>query len=273
MRVAALSSLVAGLSACSACGGASPRQDRAAPPAAGAAGAASAAGAAGAAGAAEADDDAASEEGDEALPVAVGTSPTLLAEIDRELAAVKSTTYSHRLLIDEGAGRFEYDCSGFVGYALRRVRAGALEPIPHPGKRRPLAAHFQAYFALLGEGGGAVPGGGRWERVARVAEIAPGDVIAWKKPASSRSRNTGHVLVARGAARPDPGRPGTLLVDVADSTAIAHGVEDARRLHKTSGLGTGTIGLVVDASGEARAYRWSPGGPPKETAIAIGRLR
>jgi hypothetical protein len=50
-------------------------------------------------------------------------------------------------------------------------------------------------------------------------------------------------------------------------------VEDARRLHAKRGLGKGTIGLVVDASGEARAYRWSPGGPPKETAIAIGRLR
>ena len=42
------------------------------------------------------------------------------AEVDRVLADTKSSHYSHKKHVDEEEGVFDFDCSGFVVYALTR---------------------------------------------------------------------------------------------------------------------------------------------------------
>jgi hypothetical protein len=71
--------------------------------------------------------------------------------------------------------------------------------------------------------------------LARVDALGPGDVVAWQATESP------HALASR--------HPGT------------------------SGLGTGTTGLVVDGSGAPTAFYWRGGVSPqaKRTQIALGR--
>src|SRR5580698_3792813 len=67
-------------------------------------------------------------------------SDALHAEAVRELGAVKFSVYAHRTRIDETNGTFEYDCSGFVNYALSRTNPGALETLRRAGRDRPTAS-------------------------------------------------------------------------------------------------------------------------------------
>jgi hypothetical protein len=223
-------------------------------------------------------DHAAGVEGDEpalpaAPPAAAGpkdTAASLVAEADRELRAMRSSAYEHHTAIDESAGSFVYDCSGFVDYALRGAAPAAFAELTQATVRRPLARHFEGFFA------GIAPGTkrGHWARVARVGDLRPGDIIAWLQPADSTSKNTGHVLVVHGAPRPDDTAPGAFLVPVVDSTALKHGAQDSRAASGATGLGTGSIVLLGDASGAPAAFRWSTGRKSRirETAITLGRL-
>src|SRR4051812_8581746 len=71
----------------------------------------------------------------------VATSPDaapLAIEARRELAAMQTSHYQHPTDIDEETGSFDFDCSGFVDYALRRVLPEALAALPVT-KKRPLA--------------------------------------------------------------------------------------------------------------------------------------
>jgi hypothetical protein len=116
---------------------------------------------------------------------------------------------------------------------------------------------------------------GRWQRVGRVEDLRPGDVVAWLKPADSRSKNTGHTVIVHGPVVSDPGRPGAFLVPIADSTARPHVPGDARATAHETGLGLGEIVLVADAAGAPVGFRWSRGQKSREksTTIALGRLR
>ncbi len=103
-----------------------------------------------------------------------------------------------------------------------------------------------------------------------VQDIAPGDVIAWVRPADSKSRNTGHTLVARGAPRKLA--DGGFEVDIIDSSGLPHDRADSRRASGATGIGTGVIVLVPDAAGAPVGFRWNPGGRIRTTAVSIGRL-
>jgi hypothetical protein len=70
-----------------------------------------------------------SEEGEAALPPVEEHAGSLYDEAQRELAAMRESTYTHQLAIDEKTGRFDYDCSGFVSYALSRVDRSALAQV------------------------------------------------------------------------------------------------------------------------------------------------
>lgn len=100
----------------------------------------------------------------------------------------------------------------------------------------------------------------------------PGDIVAWLKPADVSTKNTGHIMIVR--ARVSRDRPGQIAVPVIDSTSVRHGTSDSRYRTQSTGLGTGTIYLTVDASGAPRGYLWSHGSKSHEhaTAIALGRL-
>ena len=199
------------------------------------------------------------------------TAATFVAETDRELRAMRSSAYEHHTSVDEGAGSFQYDCSGFVDYALRGAAPAAYAELTGATVRRPLAKHIEGFFASLPAGGAPR---GHWARVGRVADLRPGDIIAWLQPADSSSKNTGHVLVVHGPLRPDDTAPGAFLVPVVDSTALKHGAQDSRAASGATGLGTGSIVLLGDGSGAPVAFRWSTGRKSRvrETAITLGRL-
>ena len=193
----------------------------------------------------------------------------LLDEGQRELGTLRTTRYDHRLAVEEREGRFDFDCSGFLDYALSRVDPEALKfvPVTSKTKKRPLAQDFYALFDGLGEGGR-----GPWRPVRHPRNLKPGDIVAWLKAPESDSHNTGHVMLVREHAYPNPGRSDEILVPIIDSTMSPHG-EDSRPKGRT-GLGTGLIGILVDGDGRPLAYRWK-GGQSKqavETGIAFGRL-
>jgi cell wall-associated NlpC family hydrolase len=215
---------------------------------------------------------------DSALGIAIADPPQpsdeptgadlLLAEARRQVAAMRQSKYTHSTYVDEGAGTFNYDCSGFVGYALQRAVPEAFFTLQDATVNRPVAASFEAFFASL-EREGPV---GRWRSVRRVADLAPGDVIAWLQAPSVPSSNTGHVVIVR-----EPPRRSTASewrIAITDSTASPHGASDSRAEDDATGLGTGSIVLVTDDAGAPRAYRWSlwSQSPIVETEIALGHV-
>ncbi|WLT31105.1 hypothetical protein [Geothrix sp. PMB-07] len=209
-----------------------------------------------------------------ALLLAAPTPPSaramrLLHEGQRELKALRQGSYDHRVAVDEAAGRFDYDCSGFLHYALGRVdpEAQQLLPITSKSKKRPLAQDFHAFFKSLGEAGQ-----GPWKRVLHARNLKPGDIVAWLKAPDSDSHNTGHVMLVREHAYPNPDRRDEILVPIIDSTMSAH-AQDSRAKGET-GLGQGLIGILVDGEGRPLAYRWKGGESKRavETDIAFGRL-
>jgi hypothetical protein len=216
------------------------------------------------------------DEGDEppmtpasAPPAAGSARPALLAEVNRELRAMKTTAYVHHTHVDEASGTFDYDCSGFFDYALSRAVPEAFAPLQASTPRRPRSSEIVAFLESIPPGSAR----GRWQRVARVADLTPGDVVSWLKPPDSRSKNTGHTMIVRAAVSPDPDRPGAFVVPVFDSTARPHGAADARAINRGTGLGEGAIVLVTGAAGEPVAFEWSPGGREKETTIVLGHVR
>ena len=81
--------------------------------------------------------------------IAAGASePNLLSEGKRELAAVKESFYQHKTDVNESVGRFYFDCSGFLSYALKRVAPEAYSEIPisRSREKRPLAHDFYKFF-------------------------------------------------------------------------------------------------------------------------------
>jgi hypothetical protein len=190
----------------------------------------------------------------------------LLGEVQRELSAMKKTHYQHTTAVDEAVGKFYYDCSGMVDYALDRVLARDAQQLPTSTSKRPLAGDIERF--LHNAAGRPVQG---WQAVTRVDQLGPGDLVDWLVTEDSTTGDTGHVMVVLGAPKPNPARDGEWLVQVADSTLSPHAL-DSRHPGET-GLGTGTIGLVVDANGGPLAFYWKGGVSEhaKSTEIALGR--
>ncbi len=224
------------------------------------------------------DESSSGEEGDDETVTPTGSPPregaagaALLGEVDRELSVMRESTYSHATHVDETTATFDYDCSGFLTYALSRAVPDAIAAVRATTSRRPRSAEFVAYLQSIPIGKQK----GRWGRIGRAADLEPGDVIVWLKPADSRSSNTGHTMTVHGAPTADPNHAGELVVPVADSTASAHGSGDTRAAAHRTGLGQGEIVLVTDADGAPIGYRWSRAATSrvKQTTIMLGRLR
>ena len=194
-------------------------------------------------------------------------SAALVQEVQRELKAMRVTRYQHTTSVDENSGSYFYDCSGLLDYAMGRVRPADLKPIPRTNAR-PLAGDIEGYLhrGLTG----AIEG---WQALARVDALGPGDVVAWQATEDSTTGDTGHVMVVLQAPTRNSARAAEWLVRVADSTLSPHALDS--RHTGTTGLGTGTIGLVVDQSGAPTAFYWRGGVSPqaKPTQIALGHPR
>jgi hypothetical protein len=188
--------------------------------------------------------------------------PRLLAEVEHEYRTMTVTRYQHHTQVDATAGRYFYDCVGFVAHALRESDPTAIATVRRlfaiTPNRVPAPARFVAVFTATG------PEPAGWQRVTRLADARPGDVLAWSYDHPARSN--GHAAVL--ASTPRPGGRDSYLVDVWDSTATPHGPHDTRIANpvnlpaangQASGLGRGTIRVDVDhRSGSVRAVHWTP---------------
>jgi hypothetical protein len=192
-------------------------------------------------------------------------SQRIFDEACRILNSTKKTEYKHKTAIDEENGVYNCDCSGFCGYILSRTVAKDDPQGPlGDGKRRPRARDFEIAFA-------AAPttpnGAGRWQRIERLADARPGDIIAWRHEVD-RPNNSGHVVIV--AEKPVVEKDGLVRVVMIDSTTKPQ-VDDTRA-KGTSGIGRGTMWFAVDDVGRPTAYvRGSRIAKPKSEAIAIGR--
>jgi hypothetical protein len=191
-----------------------------------------------------------------------------LDEVRAQLDTMRSTRYQHTTAVDAERGAYFYDCSGLIEYALARSVPEALRVLPTSTKARPLAVDIA--FHLLRA---PTHPGDPWLGVPTAAELEPGDLIAWVTPKESSSRNTGHVMVVTDPPARRPGRGDEWLVEIADSTSTPHSGDS--RHDGCTGLGSGTVGLVVDTAGRPTAYRWRGGESPNapRTLVALGRLR
>lgn len=189
----------------------------------------------------------------------------LLHEAERELARMNSSHYTHRTSIDEENGTYDYDCSGFVGYALSRADPCAFRVLLHT---RPDAGNYYYHLVQFGP----APGNGGWMRVSTPLELRPGDIIVWLKPDESDAKSTGHIMVVAEEPLRNPERSGEVLVRVIDSTTSAHA--DDTRGSGRNGLGKGTIGIMTDSSGPPTGYYWRGGvsSVMQETDMVFARI-
>ncbi len=192
-------------------------------------------------------------------------SKLLLNKAEREFSGMTSSKYTHITYVNENSGTYNYDCSGFVGYALSRAVPGAFNVLQN---KRPVAEDFYNYIAQCGP----TPGGGGWMKVSTPLELLPGDIVVWLKPDASNSTSTGHIMIVTGVPVKNPKRTGEVLVQVIDSVESGH-AKDTRGTGKT-GLGKGTFGIMTDSSGLPTGYYWRGGESTllQKTKIVFARI-
>ena len=187
----------------------------------------------------------------------------LLAEATRVLETMTASSYSHKTHV---AGTvYDLDCSGFVDYLLARVDLAALAELRAASVKRPLAKHFVQFLS-------AGPARSSWQRVTRIEDLTPGDIVTWDKPEDVVSTNTGHVMIV--SASPEHRKESLWAVPIIDSSAAPHGNGDARKRSQATGVGRGVVLLEADASGAPIAYHWSELRSSRRhaTRIALGRV-
>jgi len=186
--------------------------------------------------------------------------------LGRVSETMTSTQYSHGLRVDERKGIYEFDCSGMTQWVLRKAAPRAAAASAWGVQHRPLARDYQRRIASIAPG---KPRHG-WQRVERVVDAQPGDVIAWLKPDIIDSKNTGHVAFVVLPPVRVPDYDNAYLVRIADSTSLLH--DEDTRVGRT-GFGFGTILLLTDPeTGVPVAYGWvGLRWRAFETKIAIGR--
>lgn len=220
------------------------------------------------------------------LPVPWDATPAL-AVIRGAWENARTTAYHAVTHVDESRGDYRFDCSGFAHWVLKQSHPVAARWLAQGLPHRPLARDFQRRVARIAAD---KPRGG-WDRVERVADIRPGDVIAWIKPSEIESPNTGHVVFAMLPPEPVTSGSNTYLVRIADATRLWHaddtrnwrgssarrqvplGLNTADESPNDQGLGFGTISLVADpVTGRPLQYGWvATQWRTFETEIAIGR--
>ena len=236
-----------------------------------------------------------------ATPIPAAPLSPLASEAGREASSLRSSTYTHDVAVDEKAGSFNFDCSGFVAYLLSKVSPAALAQVStfshiSPAVTaiatvgtgaRPTAGDFEAFFAHLGAGTD-----GLFTGVVRESQIQAGDFIAWTNPPGTNGDDTGYVAVMTGkpltpaanspsegdvTCGPAPDGMMEAVVSVVDSTQTLHGSDDSRvadpRVTNKGGLGHAQLVLLM-RDDVVIGYRWSQADctfefPP---GIAVGHL-
>ncbi len=192
--------------------------------------------------------------------------PAILARAHRILATMKDTVYQHTTDIDESAGEYHCDCSGLVGWILKKELPQHYKAVEFPAKfRRPRACEFEDAFAAAPT---SPQPGKLWMKIETVADARPGDLIAWKKDPMPATGSTGHIVIVDAA--PWKVADDIYAVTIIDSTTGPHD-NDTRKADET-GVGRGTIFIKVDSAGRpiSRAGKSSKG-PFIAFPMSIGR--
>jgi hypothetical protein len=197
----------------------------------------------------------------------------ILESVARIAEGLRASKYNHATIVNEREGRYEFDCSGFVTWVLRRTAPGAHAALlARSLKQRPLARDYYWEIAKAPAGDKA-PRGVR--RIPRIDEAQAGDIVAWLKPELLRhSPHTGHVGFLLERPRAVPELENAFVVRIADASSYQHD-EDDRVGSGRTGFGSGVILLVADPqTGQPKQYGWFGvrSAYVFETPIAIGRV-
>ena len=186
-------------------------------------------------------------------------------EAFRIIKNARHTNYQHNIFIDEAAGTYDVDCSGFVSYILGRVAPAHLNLIPFGvSDSRLLAQDYYTFFSLLPK---ETTDG--WRQILYLRDVRRGDLIAWPLPPPNP--DTGHVFVV--AADSVAVDASTLAVMAYDASDIPH-YDDSRGPGKQfqTGVGSGTFHLQINPAGAPVAFQFDAGDPMVPDSIAIGRV-
>jgi hypothetical protein len=175
----------------------------------------------------------------------------LFNEAEHILSIMKSSKYQHVTHIDEANGIYDFDCSGFVDYALQQTLPDTLAVIKYEANpfNRPRAQDYYYHFANRE----LADSGHEWHSILRPPDLLPGDVVAWLRSPNSDSDDTGHVMIVRSSPIADPNRPNEILVAITDSTRSPHALDS--RANGVTGIGTGAISIVMNTTGSAVGFR------------------
>lgn len=186
-------------------------------------------------------------------------------ETRRILANINKTIYQHSTAINEEQGIYRCDCSGLGLYILNQTvaRNDPRGPLGD-GRKRPKAVHFENAFAAAST---EPNNAGRWQRIERLLDARPGDIIAWRRP-KRMPGHTGHVVMVD--QTPVKEASGVVRVVVIDSTTRPHA--DDTRSSGITGIGRGTLWFTIDADGRPVGHiRGAADNEPVIEPIAIGR--
>jgi hypothetical protein len=188
----------------------------------------------------------------------------VLAEARRIVADAKESHYQHETHVDQAAGIYDVDCSGFLCVILKDVLPKHYEAVPAgKGHARPLALQFYEFFTAAGEKGDK-----GWKEIKQLKHAKPGDVLVWRLEEQVKGKDTGHVMIVDEAPVEDG--KGIYRVVVLDSNLSPH-ADDTRKEGQT-GVGKGTMWFVVDEEGKPVGYHWKlKNGKLHDMQIAIGR--
>lgn len=190
----------------------------------------------------------------------------VLAVVDAIRGSLRASKYQASTVVRVDEGIYDWDCSGMAAWILRRAAPLALKALR---SSRPVARDFVAAI----ERAPTTRARAGWQRIARIEDVMPGDVFAWRRPRGLPSKNTGHVGFVLDRPLPVPGLPRGWAVRIADSTSSYH-QDDARAADDDGGFGIGTLVFLVDDHGRATSYGWA--GSLSEwyivTPIVFGRL-
>lgn len=195
---------------------------------------------------------------------AASPSEQILESARQVLTSAKESKYQHTTHVDEAAGVYDVDCSGFLCFVLKKVSREHYKAVPYPSEhRRPLALQFYEAFTSGSEATQKY-----WKHIGTVRDARPGDVLVWKRAEQIVGKDTGHVMIIE--ETPVEDGPNLYRVAVMDSTESPH-ANDTRAAGST-GVGRGTLWIVTDPQGRPTAYHWKlKKGKPHEIDIAIGR--
>jgi hypothetical protein len=191
----------------------------------------------------------------------------LLVRADEALNALTYTYYSSLNVWDAVDGIYKVICAYYVNNllddALPEHYDAMLEMVDKTNYRRLSAWDYYDIFRSIPYGSTLYG----WKRIEKVADLRPGDVVAWKKPDGDSS--WGHVYVIASVPKRNYSWSGAYTVTITDSTSSPHSNDS--RCSSCTGVGTGQMLLRAGSTGRIYEQAWSLKGYWKGGSWAMAR--